>query len=112
MDDVLEWSSKRRVSLSLYVKFIFEIVQGSQRPSDLDNDQATTRKDGNDVNHNLYTILLPLHLAQFSLSYGGSKRKNKRAKKGMDRTHRQLYERHSTAAHARPCVQHTKNWKR
>ena len=39
-DDFLEWSSKLRVSLSLYSKPIFKIVQGSQRPSDLDNDQA------------------------------------------------------------------------
>ena len=36
-DDFLEWSSKLRVSLLLYSKSIFEIVQGSQRPSDFDN---------------------------------------------------------------------------
>ena len=44
VDDFLEWCSKLRVSLSLYSKSIFEIVQGSQRPSDLDNDQATAHK--------------------------------------------------------------------
>ena len=40
-DDFLEWSLKLRVSLSLYSKPIFKIVQGSQRPSGLDNDQVT-----------------------------------------------------------------------
>ena len=43
-DDLLEWSSKLHASLSLYSKSIFEILQGSQRPSDLDNDQATARE--------------------------------------------------------------------
>ena len=43
-DDLLEWSSKLYASLSLYSKSIFEILQGSQRPSDLDNDQATARE--------------------------------------------------------------------
>ena len=42
-DDVLEWSSKLRVSLSLYSKPIFEIVQGLQPPSDLD-DHAIARE--------------------------------------------------------------------
>ena len=42
-DDFLEWSSKLRVNLSLYSKPIFEIVQGSQRPSGLDNNQVTAR---------------------------------------------------------------------
>ena len=56
-DDFLEWSSKLRVSLSLYSKRIFEIVQGSQRPSDLDNDQATVREDCDDANRNLFSIL-------------------------------------------------------
>ena len=45
-DDFLEWSSKLRVSLSLYSKPIFETVQGLQRPSDLDNDQVTLAKVG------------------------------------------------------------------
>ena len=35
--DVLEGYSKLRASLSLYSKSILEIVQRSQRPSDLDN---------------------------------------------------------------------------
>ena len=56
-DEFLEWSSKLRASLSLYSKPIFEIVQGSQRPSDLDNDQATAREDWDDANHNLFSIL-------------------------------------------------------
>ena len=56
-DDFLEWSSKLRASLSLYSKPIFEIVQGSQRPSDLNNDQATAREGWDDVNHNLFSIL-------------------------------------------------------
>ena len=55
--DFLEWSSKLRVSLSLYSKPIFEIVQGSQRPSGLDNDQVTAREGWNDANHNLFSIL-------------------------------------------------------
>ena len=38
VEDFLEWSSKLRVSLSLYSKPIFEIVPESQRPSGLDND--------------------------------------------------------------------------
>ena len=37
-ENFLEWSFKLRVSLSLYSKPIFKIVQGSQRPSGLDND--------------------------------------------------------------------------
>ena len=56
-DDFLEWSSKLRVSLSLYSKPIFEIVQGLQRPSDLDNDQVTARESWDDANHNLVSIL-------------------------------------------------------
>ena len=56
-DDFLEGSSKLRVSLSLYSKPIFEIVQGSQRPSGLDNDQMTARKSWGDANHNSFSIL-------------------------------------------------------
>ena len=56
-DDFLERSYKLRVSLSLYSKPIFEIVQGSQGPSDLDNDQTTAREGWHDANHNLYSIL-------------------------------------------------------
>ena len=55
-DDTLEWFSKLRASLSLYSKPVFEIVQGSQRPSDLDNDQATACEGWDDVNHNLFSI--------------------------------------------------------
>ena len=53
----LESSSKLRVSLSLYSKSIFEIVQWSQQPSDLDNDQATTREGWDDANHIFFSIL-------------------------------------------------------
>ena len=56
-DDFLEWCSKLRVSLSLYSKLIFEIVQGSQRRSDLDNDQATAREVWDDVHRNFYSVL-------------------------------------------------------
>ena len=56
-DGFLAWSSKLRVSLSLYSKPIFEIVQGSQRPSGLDNDQVTTREGWDDTKHNLFSIL-------------------------------------------------------
>ena len=56
-DDFLELSSKLRVSLSLYSKPIFEIVQGSQRPSGLDNEQVTAREGWDDANHNLFSIL-------------------------------------------------------
>ena len=57
VDDFLEWSSKLRVSLSLYSKPIFEIVQRSQRPSRLDNDQVIAREGWDDANHNLFSIL-------------------------------------------------------
>ena len=56
-DDFLEWSSKLRISLSLYSKPIFEIVQGSQRPSGLNNDQVTARESWDDANHKLFRIL-------------------------------------------------------
>ena len=42
---------------SLYSKPIFEIAQGSQRPSGLDNDQVTAREGWDDANHNLFSIL-------------------------------------------------------
>ena len=57
VDNFLEWSSKLRLSLSLYSKPTFEIVQGSQRPSGVDNDQVTAREDWDDANHNLFSIL-------------------------------------------------------
>ena len=55
--DFLEWSYKLRISLSLYSKPIFEIVQGLQRPSDLDNNQATSRDCWDDAYHNLFSII-------------------------------------------------------
>ena len=56
-DDVLEWSSELRVSLSPYSKPIFEIIQVSQRPSGLENDRVTAREGWDDENHNLFSIL-------------------------------------------------------
>ena len=56
-DDFLEWSSKLRVSLSLYSKPIFETVQVSQPPSGLDNDQVAAREGWDYANHNLFSIL-------------------------------------------------------
>ena len=56
-NDFLEWSSKLRISLSPYSKPIFEIVQGLQRPSNLDNNQATAREGWDDAYHNLFSIL-------------------------------------------------------
>ena len=56
-DNSLEWSFKLRVSLSLYSKPIFKIVQGSQRSSGLDNDQVTARESWDDANHNLFSAL-------------------------------------------------------
>ena len=50
-DGVLEWPSKLRVSLSLYNKSIFEIVQGTERPPDFDNDQATACEGWDDANN-------------------------------------------------------------
>ena len=56
-DDFLEWLFKLRVSLSLYPKLVFEIVQGSQRLSGLGNDLLTACKDWDDAKHILYSIL-------------------------------------------------------
>ena len=57
VDDFLEWSSKLRVSLSLYSKPIFEIAQGSQRPSGSENNQVTAREGCDDANHIFFSIL-------------------------------------------------------
>ena len=54
---LFEWSSKLRFGLSLYSKPIFDIVQGSQRPSGLDNEQMTACEGWDDANHNLFSIL-------------------------------------------------------
>ena len=78
-DDFLEWSSKLRVSLSLYSKPIFEIVQGSQRESGLDSDQVTAREGWDDENHNVCSAFFTLrHPAQLSLSCVGLKGKHER----------------------------------
>ena len=57
MEDFLEWSFKFRASLSLYNKPASNILQGLQRSSELDNDQATAREALDDAKHNLYNIL-------------------------------------------------------
>ena len=44
-------------SLSLYDKSIFNIVQESQRPSELDNNQVTAREAWDNVSQKLYIIL-------------------------------------------------------
>ena len=56
-DDFLEWSFKLRVSLSLYSKPIFEVIQEPQRALDLDINQATAREGWDVTNHNLNSIL-------------------------------------------------------
>ena len=55
-DDFMEWASKLRASLALYSNPIFEIVQGSQWSSGLDDDRVTAREGWNDANHNLFSI--------------------------------------------------------
>ena len=77
-DDFLEWSSKLRVSLSLYSKPIFEIVQGSQRPSGLHNDHVTAREGWDDANHNFSASYTLRHPAQLSLSCVSLKGKHER----------------------------------
>ena len=72
-------SSKLRVSLSLYSKPIFEIVQGSQRESGLDSDQVTAREGWDDANYNACSASFTLrHPAQLSLSCVGLKGKDER----------------------------------
>ena len=52
-DDFVEWSSKLRISLPLYSKLTFKIVQGRQRPSELNDDQVTAYEAWEDADHNL-----------------------------------------------------------
>ena len=56
-DDILEWPSKLHVSLSLYHKSIFNIVQGFQRSSELENDKVTARDALDKKTHTFYSIL-------------------------------------------------------
>ena len=56
-DDFVEWSSKLRVSLSCHSKYLVRIVRGLQRPSELENDQATAHEVWDDADHNLSSIL-------------------------------------------------------
>ena len=79
VDDFLEWFFKLRVSLSLYSKPIFEIVQRSQRPSRLDNDQVIAREGWMMqiiICSAFYTLR---HPAQLSLSCVSLKEKHERA---------------------------------
>ena len=112
-DDFLEWHSKLRVSLSLYSKPIIKIVQGSQRPSGLDNDQVTAREGWDGANHDLFSVLY------FTISgpvlsavprFEGEIREDG-VGHGQD-AWTQLYARSSAAARARPCERRTRNWKR
>ena len=68
-DDFLELFFKLCVSLLGYSKSIFEIVQGSQRPSDLDKDQATAVAEVGKMPIIKCTVSSTLrHPAQFCLS--------------------------------------------
>ena len=42
-DELLEWDSKLRASLSVYNTTIFSVLQGQEPPSIFDADQETTR---------------------------------------------------------------------
>ena len=107
-DDFLEWSSKLHVSLSLYSKSIFEILQGSQRPSGLDNNQVTAREGWGDANHNLLSVP---YFTTSGLAFSVVRRFE--WKRREDRVgHGQLYARSSTAARARSWERRTGNWKR
>ena len=86
--DFLEWSFMLRVSLSLYHKSTFNIVQGSQRPSELDNDQVTAREAWDDANQTFTSSFSSLHLAQLSLSCGVSRERRERREWDTDQTHR------------------------
>ena len=78
VDNSLEWSSKLRVSLSLYSKPIFKIVQGSQWPSGLDNDQVTARESWDDAIIICSASFSLRHPSQLSLSCEGLKEKHER----------------------------------
>ena len=109
----LEWSSKLRVSLSLYSKPIFKIVQGSQRPSGLDNDQVTAREGWDDANHNLVSIrYFTTSGPAFSVvrRFEGKTREDG-VGHGKD-AWVALHARSATAPRARPCERRTGNWKR
>ena len=42
-DDFLEWSSKLSVGLRIYSRAIFNILQGQERPSEVNDSQDTAR---------------------------------------------------------------------
>ena len=76
-DDFLEWSFKLRVSLSLYSKPIFEIVQESQRPSDLNNDQVIAHEGWDDTILICSASFTSRYPAQLSMSRGGLKKNSR-----------------------------------
>ena len=55
-DKFLEWDSKLRASRSVYNKIIFNVLQGQERPSEYDADQATTRATWEAANQDLYSV--------------------------------------------------------
>ena len=63
-DNFLEWSPKLRVSLSIYNRAIFNILQGQERPSETDDSQATARTAWDAANQDIFSIM--------SFSTGGS----------------------------------------
>ena len=78
-DDFLEWSFKLHASLSLYHKSTFNIVQRSQRPSGLDNDQVTAREAWDDANQTFYIIFFfTTSGPAFSVVRGSRERREKR----------------------------------
>ena len=107
-DNFLEWSSKLRVSLSLYHKSIFNIVQGLQRSSELENDKKRPLVTLWIRNITLCTVsFTSLHSTQLSLSCKGLRKRRERREQGTNKTHGQLYVKSSMAALARPCGRHT-----
>ena len=76
--DSLECPSKLYVSLSLYSKLIFEIVQGSEWPSNLDNDQVITCEGWDGANQIYITSATSPNPNQRSLSCGASNEVHKK----------------------------------
>ena len=56
-DEVLEWDSKLWASLIVYNKTIFNVLQGQERPSELDIDKETTHAIWDAANQDLYNAL-------------------------------------------------------
>ena len=56
-DEFLEWDSKLLASLSVYNRTISNVLQGQERPSELDADQEITRATSEAANQDLYSVL-------------------------------------------------------